>query len=92
MPINNGSMFYTFQGITGDGRTYVAAIFPVTHPSLPQDGKMPVDAEAFTANFDAYIAELEEQLDGQDGDSFGPDLSLFDDLIQSLVVTDLWDT
>jgi hypothetical protein len=36
-PITDGSVFYTFQGLTADGRYYVSVRLPVSHPSLPDD-------------------------------------------------------
>jgi len=86
LPINNQTMFYTFQGITGDGQYYVAAIFPVSHPSLPPDMTMPEDAEGFIAKFDSYIAGLEDRLDAEEAASFVPNLSLLDALIRSMQV------
>ena len=35
LPVNNNELFYTFQGLTADGRNYVSIIFPASHPSLP---------------------------------------------------------
>lgn len=40
MPINNYELIYTNQGLTSDGKYYVAAVLPVTHPNLPSDGKV----------------------------------------------------
>jgi hypothetical protein len=87
IPINNHEMFYTFQGLTSDGEYYVAAILPVSHPSLPADGtEIPGgDWEAFAQDFEAYVRDIEQQLDAQGGSSFTPDLSLLDAMIQSLV-------
>jgi hypothetical protein len=87
IPINNHEMFYTFQGLTSDGKYYVAAILPVSHPSLPADGtEIPGgDWEAFAQNFETYARGVEQQLDVQDASSFTPDLSLLDAMIQSLV-------
>jgi putative hemolysin len=52
-PINNQDLFYTFQGMTHDGAYYVAAILPISHPSLPADGsEIPGgDFNAFAENF-----------------------------------------
>jgi hypothetical protein len=87
IPINNHEMFYTFQGLTSDGKYYVAAILPVSHPSLPAEGTgIPGgDWEAFAQNFETYASDIEQQLDAQDASSFTPDLSLLDAMIQSLV-------
>ena len=34
-PVNNHDLIYTFQGLTSDGKYYIAAVLPVTHPDLP---------------------------------------------------------
>ena len=34
LPINNLELIYTFQGISSDGKYYIAAIFPVNHAGL----------------------------------------------------------
>jgi hypothetical protein len=90
-PINNRDMFYTFQGMTDDGETYVAAILPISHPSLPADGsEIPGgDFEAFSETFDSYAAEVAAQLDAQAEDSFAPSIALLDEMVQSLEVADL---
>ena len=88
VPINNYDLFYTFQGLTSDGAYYVAAILPVSHPTLPADStEIPGDdPTAFAADFDTYRVEIEQQLGAQLPSSFTPDLSLLDALIQSLEV------
>jgi hypothetical protein len=83
LPINNNELFYTFQGITADGTLYVSAVLPVSHPSLPADAGG-VD-EAFVEGFDAYILEVASQLNAQPSDSFTPDLTLLDGMIESLI-------
>jgi hypothetical protein len=88
VPINNHELFYTFQGLTDDGQTYVSAILPVAHPSLPTNQKAYEggDVHVLIRRFDAYIAEIEEQLNAQDASSFAPDLDALDAMIQSLEV------
>jgi putative hemolysin len=87
-PINNTDLFYTFQGLTADERFYVAAIFPVSHPSLPADGsEIPGgDFDAFANNYDTYISDVALELDAYDATSFTPSLSLLDGLFSSLEV------
>jgi len=87
-PINNNEIFYAYQGLTGDGNYYVAAVLPVSHPALPADGtEIPGgDWAAFAENFESYASDVEQQLDAQDASSFTPDLSLLDAMIQSLEV------
>jgi hypothetical protein len=86
IPINNQEMFYTFQGLTDDGSYYVVAIFPTSHPALPQDGTAPEDYDAFVNNFDNYRLELEAQLNDYDPSTYTPDLEILDAVIQSLSV------
>jgi hypothetical protein len=89
-PINNRDLFYTFQGMTHDGKYYVAAILPVSHPSLPADGsEIPGDDfNTFADNFETYAAEVAAQLDAEAADSFAPSIVLLDEMMQSLKVAD----
>ena len=87
-PVNNHDMFYAFQGLTHDGSTYVAGIFPASNPILPADGsEIPGgDYNAFADDFRGYLDDMEGQLSAQPASSFTPDLSLLDQMIQSLLV------
>lgn len=82
-PIGWPHLFYTFQGLTADGRYYVSAILPVTHPSLPEPDDVIMD-EAFYDQFMDYAAEKEIQLDGEPADSFQPSLLILDEVMDSL--------
>jgi hypothetical protein len=81
--VNSHELFYTFQGITDDDSHYVAMILPVSHPSLPADGDIPPeDFDAFAANFETYISTTELALNAQPNESYSPDLSLLDTLVE----------
>jgi len=87
LPINNHELFYTFQGLTDDGQTYVSAILPVAHPSLPaSQAAYQGDLNVLIQSFDDYIANVEQQLNAQDASSFVPELNVLDAMIQSLEV------
>jgi putative hemolysin len=88
-PINNQEIFYTYQGITHDGQYYVAAILPVSHPSLPPDGsEVPGDDwTAFADNFQTYASGIAQQLDSEPSSSYTPDLALLDAMIASIEIT-----
>jgi hypothetical protein len=90
MPISDRTIFYTFQGVTGDGAYYVSLVLPVHHPSLPADeGQIPGgDVDAFSNNFERYAKEVEEQPDEQADFTFIPKLALFDALVQSLLINE----
>lgn len=86
IPLNNYEMIYTFQGITADGKYYVAAVFPITHPDLPVDDKVTFDEEYSVEKFVADMAESIETLENQTADSFAPDLSVLDAVIRSMEI------
>lgn len=87
-PVNNNSLFYSFQGLTNDGAYYIAAVLPVSHPSLPATGdEIPNgDFDAFVANIETYWAETTASLEAQPLNSFTPDISLLDAMFESFTV------
>ena len=88
-PINNHDLFYTFQGITADGQYYISAILPISNPELPADGESwPGDLNDLAESFDLYYAEnMNILLYSQSDDSFTPTLTMLDDMIQSITIT-----
>ena len=86
-PINNNGLFYTFQGLTNDGKWYISAVFPVSHASLPDSGDIPNDDwETFSDNYVTYMADTTNMLNSQPNDSFTPHLNELDDIIHSIQV------
>lgn len=86
-PIDNQYLFYTFQGLTDDGRYYVSAILPVTHPGLPDDGFAMVDDWlAFEDGWETYLSETTFWLDAQPSEFFNPSLADLDAMITSIQV------
>jgi hypothetical protein len=86
MPINNHQLIYTYQGLTSDGKYYVAAVLPVNHPSLPADEKVTgKEAPEFTSDFPKYLANVTATLNAQ-ADTFTPDLTKLDAMFSSLEV------
>jgi hypothetical protein len=87
MPINNNELIYTYQGLTSDGKYYVAAVLPVNHPSLPADGKITgQEPPEFTSDFPAYLANMVKTLNPQAANTFIPDLTQLDDMMSSLEI------
>jgi hypothetical protein len=83
-PINNEELTCNFQGITNDGKYYVAARFALTHPSLPKG----ID---FTSHIDRddkelYLKTREKKLNGFADDSFEPSLGVLKSLITSISI------
>lgn len=86
-PINNKDLFYTFQGLTSDGKFYVSIILPVGHPSLLASAD-DLSAEEFEAiaNDPSYYSRMAEELSAQPDESFVPDLAKLDAMIASLEI------
>lgn len=87
LPINNYELIYTYQGITKDGRYYIAAVLPVNLPGLPSnymtDNNVP---EQFKTDFSGYLAATVKQLDDAPAASYLPDLGKLDAMMQSLEI------
>jgi hypothetical protein len=87
VPINNTDMIYSFQGLTNDGKYYVAALLPVNHPSLPADGKVTGnEPPEFMNNHSAYLANVAKDLNVQAANTYTPDLTQMDALLSSLEI------
>jgi hypothetical protein len=97
LPINNSEVFYTFQGLTSDGKYYVSAVLPISHPLLVADAAQnsitPQGGVPFEWNPDTFEAMPEYLnavtiiLNSSDPNSFNPTLPLLDQMIQSINVT-----
>lgn len=84
--INNEELIYTFQGLTGDGKYYIAAVLPVTHAELPVASKVYSDDMEKLKEFPAYLEKTTAWLDQQPGTAFTPDLAKLDSLVQSIEI------
>jgi hypothetical protein len=87
LPINNHELFYTFQGLTNDGKYYIAAILPVNLASLSADEKVnEKDMDAYMNNFMANLNATVASLNQQTASAFSPDLVKLDGMIQSIEI------
>lgn len=82
-PVSSRHLFYTYQGLSNDGRFYVAAVLPVANPILPDENTYTLD-DAFMDNFTTYLAGVARDLAAQPPDSFTPNLALLDQMVGSL--------
>jgi len=87
VPVNNFELIYTYQGLTSDGKYYVAAVLPVNHSGLPADGSVTGDEPPeFTSDFPAYLQNVANTLNTQSADTFTPDLTQLDAMLSSLEI------
>jgi hypothetical protein len=86
-PISNESLFYTFQGLTKDGSTYIAAYFPIALPNLPDSPQVSEETLATMAeDWQGYMAQTLALLNEQPSTAFTPDLATLDALVSSISV------
>lgn len=83
-PLNNEELTLGFQGMTRDGRHYVAARLAITHPSLPKG----ID---FTDQIERdrqfrYLTKAGRDLEGLPEESFHPSLEKLKALLSSIRV------
>jgi hypothetical protein len=77
-------VFYTFQGLSSDGKFYISASFPVAtgiFPNLPPEGPFFPDP--------AFLETMKEQvsqLNSQAANRFDPSLSTLDALVSSISI------
>ncbi len=99
-PVNNHDLFYSFQGMTTDGKYWVSALLPVNaaylqasfdNPAVPADGIPAPSMENnpdFDAAMDAYYVQMIDKLNTTPDGSFTPGLDCLDQFIQSLQISD----
>ena len=88
-PINSHEMFYSFQGLTTDGRYWISAILPISNSMLPPNGDNPpngMSQQQFSDQFDTYITDLVTKLEAQPPESYSPTIAALDALIESIAV------
>ena len=87
IPINNHELIYTYQGLTSDGKYYVAAVLPVNHPSLPADQKVTGnEPPEFTSDFPAYVANVASKPQHTGGKYIYPGSHQLDAMMSSLEI------
>jgi hypothetical protein len=88
MPVGNDSLVYTFQGLTDDGRYWVALYYPVSASVLPQtvaESPELKDQTGFEEHFGAYIEKTARALEDPQT-VFTPDLAKLDALARSIEI------
>lgn len=88
VPVANDALFYTFQGLTDDGRYWVAVYYPVAASVLPktvQDSPEAKDYKAFEARYKTYLKQTVRALDDPKT-VYVPDLTKLDALVRSIEI------
>jgi hypothetical protein len=95
--VNNHELFYHFQGLSDDRRTYLIAVLPVSAATLPADASetaaVPAGGVLFPGyanpdvDFQGYYAAVRDDLNRQPAEAFNPNLTALDALVASLLVS-----
>ena len=83
-PLVNGSLMYTFQGISNDDRYYVSATMNPTSTVLPDKIADDFNYDQFSATFIDYLSTTVASLNAAPDSAFTPSLSTLDSMIQSM--------
>lgn len=81
VPITRREVWYTFQGLTNDGRFYLSVTFPIRIEDLPEAAP----GEFNPPDFMAYLQQQFEVV--QNAGNIQPNLSLLDSIVSSIAVT-----
>ncbi len=95
--IDNHDLFYHFEGLTSDGKSYIVAVLPVNAGFLPATGdpsaSLPPGGVPFPSTITSgtemqnYYQAVTDKLNGTSPDAFQPTLTLLDTFIESLQVS-----
>jgi hypothetical protein len=88
-PVLASQLFYTFQGLTTDGKYYVAVFYPVTAAYLPTDPTAALGGATYdewAKNYETYLADLVKGLDGLIPAAYTPNLELLYGMVNSIEV------
>jgi len=83
-PVNNEELTLGFQGLTNDGRYYVAARLAITHPSLPRGIDFTNDIERDRQW--NYLRGTEKELEGFSEESFQPSMTSLKALLSTIFI------
>jgi hypothetical protein len=87
--ISNKNIIYTFQGLTDDGKYWVAVTLPISSPTLPAENDMLPEGytqENLLLNYSSYVSDVKGALEAQDPDSFFPTINSLDTVVGSITV------
>jgi hypothetical protein len=88
-PILSGQIVYTFQGLTTDGKYYIAYFHPIATTALPdtyEESEAAQDYNAFVQNMESYLEETTQTLNKLDSLDYVPNLVQLDAMLESLQV------
>ncbi len=84
--IDNFDIFYTYQGISSDGKYYIAAVLPINSSLLQDLALDQAGLEAMAEKYPEYITNMTELLRSEGGGVLTPSLEALDSMMMSLEI------
>ena len=84
----NYDIFYTYQGISADGRYYIAAVLPINSTLLSNDQLTQAELESIAGDYAGYITSMKDLLIADNGASLTPTLGALDAMMMSIFSQD----
>lgn len=86
--VDNYDIFYTYQGLSADGRYYIAAVLPINSTLLSDDELTQAELETVAIDYEAYLTSMTDTLREDNGASLTPTLAALDAMMMSLFSQD----
>ena len=86
--IDDYNVFYTFQGLSKDGKYYIAAVLPINSSLLSDTQATNEELDQISKYYPAYIHGMRDMLTTQNGGVLTPRLEALDAMMLSLVSFD----
>jgi hypothetical protein len=83
-PVNNHDIFFSYQGLSSDGKYWISILLPISHPGLPENGNNP--PAIFYNDPLVYYKQIVNQLNSELPKSFNPSILKLDTLIMSITI------
>lgn len=83
--VTNYDIFYTYQGISADGRYYIAAVLPIKSSLLPDSPLSNEDLDKIVDEYRDYIEDMTDLIKTENGGIVTPSLEALDAMMMSLV-------
>jgi hypothetical protein len=88
IPINNNELFYTFQGLTSDGKYYLSVQLPITAAILDTMVAPDMNSPNFTPDqWETYLDGVTTTLNSMSSVFFSPTIDTLDEFVHTITLS-----
>jgi hypothetical protein len=84
--VTNYEIFYTYQGLSADGRYYIAAVLPINSSLLPDTQLSNEELDAIVNEYPDYIEDMIAMIRTENGGVITPSLEALDAMMLSFTI------